>query len=77
MSIEGITFGASEILRELKTIKQKGSVGPDGYPPLLLKKLSDSLVLPLSLLYRSFMSVGQVPSACMKRALHQRNNESI
>jgi hypothetical protein len=49
VSIESMTFGASEILRELKALDPKGSAGPDGYAPGLLKKLSESLVLPLSL----------------------------
>jgi hypothetical protein len=38
VSIESITFGASEILRELKALDPKGSAGPDGYAPGLLKK---------------------------------------
>jgi hypothetical protein len=69
VSIESITFEASEILRELKALDPKGSAGPDGYTPVLFFfKLSESLVLPLSLLYSSFMSVGQVPTD-WKRAI--------
>jgi hypothetical protein len=36
VSIESITFGVSEIFRELKVLDPKGSAGPDGYPPVLL-----------------------------------------
>jgi len=33
----------------------------DGLPPLLVKKLSSSLLEPLTLLYTSFLSVGTIP----------------
>ena len=44
-------------------MKSNASAGPDGIPPILLKKIAPSLVTPLSLLFSSFLSFGQVPAA--------------
>jgi len=66
--LENIDFGTDSIHKEIKHMKANGSSGPDGYLPILLKKLAPSLVTPLSLLYSSFLSVGQVPSE-WKRAI--------
>jgi Reverse transcriptase (RNA-dependent DNA polymerase) len=52
-----------QVLRVLKKPKPSRSSGPDGFPSLLFKKLSSALAEPLSLLYSSFMSVGQMPSS--------------
>jgi len=60
--LESVNCGEDKIRKEIKWMKANGSAGPDGYPPILLKKLASSLVTPLSLLYSSFMSVGQVPN---------------
>ena len=43
-------------------MKSNASAGPDGFPPILLKKIAPSLITPLSLLFSSFLSVGQVPA---------------
>jgi len=64
--LESIDCGEDKIRKEIKCMKANGSAGPDSYPPILLKKLAPSLVAPLSLLYSSFMSVGQVPSEWKK-----------
>jgi len=44
-------------------MKSNKSAGPDGLPPVLLRKIAPSLITPLSLLFSSFISVGQVPTA--------------
>ena len=49
----------SKALRQLKT---NSSSGPDGLPPILFKKLASELALPLSLLFQSSMSTGQLPA---------------
>ena len=48
-------------LRKIKT-KSKYSSGPDGYPIILLLKLANALVGPLSLIYNSLLSIGKLPS---------------
>ena len=47
----------------LKKLKCNSSSGPDGFPPLLYKKLADCIAGPLSLLFTAFMSVGCIPQA--------------
>ena len=51
--LESVNCGEDKIRKEIKMMKANGSAGPDGYPPILLKKLVSSLVTPLSLLYSS------------------------
>ena len=49
--------------RVLLLITESGkSSGPDGVSPINFKQISDSLVLPLSLLFESFMSTSSVPN---------------
>jgi hypothetical protein len=61
--IDSICFTEDKVLRAIKKLKPSRSSGPDGFSSLLFKKLSPALTEPLSLLYSSFMSVGQVPSS--------------
>jgi hypothetical protein len=63
VGLTDINFSTSAILRAIKRIKPNASSGPDGFPPSLVKQLAPSLAVPLSLLFASFISVGQVPSA--------------
>jgi len=46
----------------MRNIKRSSLPGPDGYPPMLLK-ICHSLAQPLSVIFTSFMSTGQVPLA--------------
>jgi hypothetical protein len=61
VSIDTIKFTPEAVKRAMNKIKPKSSSGPDGFPPLLVKKISRSLAYPLSAIYTSFMSVGKVP----------------
>ena len=45
-----------------KQVKSNESSGPDGFPLLFFHKLSNCLANPFSIIYTSFMSVGDVPS---------------
>ena len=47
--LDNIDFGTDKIHKEIKQMKANESSGPDGYPPILIKKLAPSLVTPLSL----------------------------
>jgi len=53
------TTATSRALRQLKT---NSSSGPDGLPPIMFKKLASELAYPLSLLFQSSMSTGQLPA---------------
>ena len=51
----------SVALKAIRKLKPNLSAGPDGYPPILVRKLANVFAGPLALVYNSFMSVGQVP----------------
>jgi len=61
--LDSVDCSEGRIRREINHMKSNASAGPDGIPPILLKKIAPSLVTPLSLLFSSFLSVGQVPAA--------------
>jgi len=58
-----IDFTPEKLLKIMRNVKQNSAPGPDGFPPLLLKYLAHCLAYPLSAIFTSFMSVGQVPQA--------------
>ena len=59
--LDSITFYRHVIAKAIKKLKPNLSAGPDGYPPVLIRKLVNSIAEPLAMIYNSFMSVGQVP----------------
>jgi hypothetical protein len=61
--LESVDFTPESVYAAITKLKAGGSCGPDGFPPLLFKNLAGSLIEPLSLLFKSFMSVGKIPSA--------------
>ena len=56
-----IEFTPTLITRVIKKLESNLSRGPDGFPPVMLKKLVRQLAIPL-LQLSSFMSVGQIPA---------------
>jgi hypothetical protein len=64
--IDNITFSPTAVMNAIKKLKPNNASGPDGFPPLLFKKLSTSLAEPLSLLFTSFFSMGQVPQEWLR-----------
>ena len=63
IKLDSIDFTPDKLLKIMRNVKQNSAPGPDGFPPVLLKKLSHCLAYPLSAVYTSFMSVGQIPQA--------------
>ena len=59
--IETVEFSPEAVYAAIRKMKAGGSSGPDGFPPLLFKKLASELSEPLSLSFAPFMSVGQMP----------------
>ena len=57
-----VLFLRKQKLEQLsKKLKSNLASGVDGWPPLLFKKLKNSLAHPLALLFQSFFSVGKIP----------------
>jgi len=63
ITLADVTFSQSSIRAAIRKLKPNISSGPDGFPPLLYKKLEHCIAVPLSLLFTSFMSVGCVTQA--------------
>ena len=61
IKIRNVEFSPEIIHTIIKNLKSKYTCDPEGFPPILLKKLSPSLTFPLSLIFNSFMSVGKIP----------------
>jgi len=61
-----ITFNPTSIKRVIARLKPNLASGMDGLPPLLVKKLSSSLLEPLTMLYTSFLLVGRIPDECWR-----------
>ena len=59
--LESVSFSPQVISKAIRKIKPKTSSGPDGFPPILVKKGARSLTFPLSEIFKSFMSVGKIP----------------
>jgi hypothetical protein len=59
--IDSIDFSPLKISSAIRKMKNTKSSGPDGFPPILFKKLAPVLAGPLSLLFTSLMSVGRIP----------------
>jgi len=62
-NLDTINFEQSIIYRTVRRIKPKMSSDPDGYCPFLLTKLLPSISGPLSIIYQSFMSAGNIPDS--------------
>ena len=60
--LSSVQFNSTVVVRVIKSIRSKLSVGPGGIPSLVLKKLGPRIADSLALLFQSFMSVGKVPT---------------
>ena len=59
---ENICFDTETIVNALHKTPSKYSCGPDGIPNVLLKKLSNVLSLPLSLIFQILYDSGIIPT---------------
>ena len=51
----------SDIIIAITKLKSNLSAGPDSLPPVLFKRLKNSIVVPLTLIFRQLLSVAYVP----------------
>ena len=63
---DSISISDYDVFNSIRKLKCKLSSGPDNIPPMLIKKLCDSLCRPLSLLFGQFIFIGFVPDLWRK-----------
>ena len=59
-ALDAITVEVSEVMSSIDRLKNNCSSGPDGFPPIMYRRLKQCLSVPLTLLYNQFLSVGYV-----------------
>jgi hypothetical protein len=59
--LETVDFNAGNVLLAMSKLKSNLSSGPDGFPPILFKRLKYCLATPLSMIFTQLMSVAAVP----------------
>ena len=62
VNITNVSFTPDSVKRAIKKMKGGRSSGPDDLSSIIFNQLSDSLALPLSLLFESFVSTSSVPN---------------
>ena len=60
VDLDFVKFTPGKVHSAIKKLRTNGSCGPDGHPPLLFKRIIDSVAEPLSLILVSHLSVGKV-----------------
>jgi hypothetical protein len=59
--IKNCSFTIEKIRLELKSLKSNLSSGPDGFPPIFLKKLADGIAIPLSTIFEISFRTHKLP----------------
>lgn len=57
-----MVFDAKIVKKAINHLKNSYSSGPDGFPPIMIKKLGDALVEPLCVIFTVFFETGFLPS---------------
>nr|VZI48851.1 unnamed protein product [Spirometra erinaceieuropaei] len=60
--IESVSFDEATVRKELMTLNESKSPGPDDIPPKLLKELAVELAKPLSMLFQASFEAGGLPA---------------
>nr|VZI33590.1 unnamed protein product [Spirometra erinaceieuropaei] len=60
--IESVSFDEATVRKELMTLNESKSPGPDDIPPKLLKELAAELAKPLSRLFQASFEAGRLPA---------------
>ncbi|BHF61912.1 hypothetical protein SprV_0100489200 [Sparganum proliferum] len=60
--IESVSFDEATVRKELMTLNESKSPGPDVIPPKLLKELAADLAKPLSMLFQASFEAGCLPA---------------
>ena len=57
-----IAISPDIILKILSKLKVNSAAGPDGLPPMLYRETKKALIFPLSIMFRSFIDMHNIPS---------------
>ena len=60
--INDITITPKILLPIMKKLRTNSAAGPDKFPPVLFKNTRDSLALPLSVLFRNYIDLHELPN---------------
>lgn len=60
--LETVEFNAGNVMAAIKKVKSNLSAGPDGFPPVMFKRLMHCLAGPLAMLFTQLLSVAAVPN---------------
>ena len=61
--LDNISFSRQALYYTVKQLSSKTTCDPEGYCPLLIKKLLPSIVDPLCFIFQSFMSIQKIPTS--------------
>jgi len=61
--LETVEFNAGNVLAAMNKLKSNLSSGPDGFPPVMFKRLKYCFAAPLAMLFTQLLSVAAVPEA--------------
>ena len=64
--LTSISITRKAIADKLKNMKPTKSPGPDGISPVLLKTFSETLALPLEIIFKQSLDTGEIPSVWKK-----------
>jgi hypothetical protein len=59
--IKSICFTESDVLNKIKLLDELKGAGPDGVPPLIIKKCSESIYIPLTIIFNKSLKMGIFP----------------
>jgi len=62
-SISEIIISPQSVFDKLKSLKVDKSQGPDGWPPAVLRELSDIICIPLAMIFSKSLQSGIVPDS--------------
>ena len=65
-ALDSVIFSPALVSRAIKRMKAKAKGGPDGVPPLFLKKCSAPLCIPLSIMFQLSLESGLLPADWLK-----------
>lgn len=57
-----VEFTEGDVMQAIKMINSNSSPGPDGVPPILLKKCINTLSKPIYLLWKKSLEIGKIPT---------------